>query len=70
MAIHIFFNLPNIESRMPSSPINYTSDESDLPTPILMEEDVESTFIQNLKDLGYTYRTDIRDRKTLEDNFR
>jgi len=34
------------------------------------ESDIERDFIEKLKDLKYTYRSDIRDNDTLEQNFR
>ena len=34
------------------------------------ETQIEETLIEKLKDLKYTYRPDIRDRQSLEDNFR
>ncbi|NLB65409.1 MAG: type I restriction endonuclease subunit R [Lentisphaerae bacterium] len=39
-------------------------------SPILCEEDIEIRFINRLRDLKYTIRPDIRDRATLEQNFR
>src|SRR6476620_1099923 len=37
---------------------------------IVKEPEIEYGFIGKLTDLKYTYRSDIRDRKTLEQNFR
>lgn len=34
------------------------------------ESQIEQNFISKLKDLKYTYRDDIRDKQTLEQNFR
>ena len=34
------------------------------------EKQIEAAFIEKLKDLKYTYREDIRDKATLEDNFK
>ena len=34
------------------------------------EQQIEDALIEKLKDLKYTYREDIRDRATLEKNFR
>lgn len=34
------------------------------------ENQIERNFIQKLIELKYTYRSDIRDRRTLEENFR
>lgn len=34
------------------------------------EQQIENSFIEKLQDLKYTYRTDIKNRATLEDNFR
>jgi type I restriction enzyme R subunit len=34
------------------------------------EQDIEQGLISKLEDLKYTYRPDIRDRLTLEENFR
>jgi type I restriction enzyme R subunit len=36
----------------------------------MIEQDIESSLIQKLVDLKYTYRSDIRDRAVLEHNFR
>ena len=36
----------------------------------MIEQDIESSLIQKLGDLKYTYRSDIRDRAALEHNFR
>lgn len=37
---------------------------------VVKEGDIEYGFVELLQDLKYTYRKDIRDRKTLEQNFR
>ena len=34
------------------------------------EKDIEDKLIQKLEDLKYNYRPDIRDRNTLDNNFR
>ena len=34
------------------------------------ESDIETDFINKLKELKYTYRLDIRDKSALEQNFR
>mgnify|MGYP000973826647 CR=1 FL=1 len=34
------------------------------------EQQIEAEFIEKLRDLKYTYREDIRDKATLEDNFK
>lgn len=36
----------------------------------MIENDIEQTLIEKLRELKYTYRSDIRDRATLEKNFR
>jgi type I restriction enzyme R subunit len=36
----------------------------------IKEQDIEAAFVQKLQDLKYTYRLDIRDRASLEANFR
>jgi type I restriction enzyme R subunit len=36
----------------------------------MIEQDIEESLIQKLRDLKYTYRPDIRDRAALENNFR
>ncbi|MDO8276299.1 MAG: hypothetical protein Q7T22_12440, partial [Serpentinimonas sp.] len=40
------------------------------PSPIVKEEQIEYGFIGKLQSLKYEYRADIRDRATLEQNFR
>lgn len=35
-----------------------------------LEKEIESSFIQKLQDLKYKYRQDIRDKASLESNFR
>ena len=45
-------------------------DIPDLPSSILREEHIEDAFIQKLVGLKYVHRQDIRDRSTLEANFR
>ena len=37
---------------------------------VVKEGDIEYGFVGLLQDLKYTYRKDIRDRNTLEQNFR
>ena len=37
---------------------------------MLKEAQIEESLITKLSDLKYTYRSDIRDRLTLENNFR
>jgi len=37
---------------------------------LVRESDIENDFIKKLTDLKYTYRPDIRDKETLEQNFR
>ncbi len=36
----------------------------------MTEQEIEQALIEKLRDLKYTYRPDIRDRATLEQNFR
>ena len=43
---------------------------SDAPPSVLREEDIESGFIGTLQGLKYTYRPEITNRATLEQNFR
>lgn len=38
--------------------------------PLVREVDIETAFIEKLRSLKYTIRPDIRDRATLEANFR
>ena len=37
---------------------------------MIRETQIEEQFIRKLKELKYTYREDIRDKKTLDKNFR
>lgn len=37
---------------------------------MIRERQIEDIFIQKLKDLKYSYRPDINNRATLEQNFR
>ena len=41
-----------------------------LPSSVVREHDIETGFVEKLRDLKYTDRPDIRDRATLEQNFR
>ncbi len=54
---------------MTASDITYDLEFDQKPL-VLKEQDVEEGFIEKLQDLGYTYRRDIRDRRSLEANFR
>jgi type I restriction enzyme R subunit len=54
---------------MPSSKFTYDL-PSDSPRSVLREDGVEYGFIGKLQSLKYDYRPDIRDRATLEANFR
>lgn len=54
---------------MPSSKPAYDS-SSGAPIPVVKEEDIEYGFIGKLQSLKYDYRPDIRDRASLERNFR
>jgi type I restriction enzyme, R subunit len=49
--------------------IRYEQDPDPQPL-VVNEQDIESAFIEKLRDLKYTDRSDIRDRSTLEANFR
>jgi type I restriction enzyme R subunit len=44
--------------------------QADLVPPLVREQDIETSFLSKLDDLKYTLRTDIRDRASLEQNFR
>ena len=37
---------------------------------VVREQDIEADFLEKLRNLKYAYRPDIRDRATLEANFR
>jgi len=54
---------------MPSSQSSYDL-PAQAPSPIVKEEHIEYGFIGKLQNLKYEYRADIRDRATLEQNFR
>ncbi len=54
---------------MPSSKSNYAL-PSGAPSSVVKEEQIEYGFIGKLQNLKYDYRADIRDRVTLERNFR
>lgn len=54
---------------MPSSKFTYAL-PSGAPTPVVREEQIEYGFIGKLQNLKYEYRADIRDRASLERNFR
>jgi type I restriction enzyme, R subunit len=54
---------------MPSSKSPYDLPPG-APSPVVKEEHIEYGFIGKLQDLKYEYRADIRDRATLEKNFR
>lgn len=49
---------------------NTYTQAADKPPLAVREQDIEDAFIGKLKDLKYTHRPDIRDRTTLEANFR
>ncbi len=53
---------------MPGDMIYQT--EPDQESSVVREQDIEAGFIQNLRDLKYNDRSDIRDRASLEKNFR
>ena len=53
---------------MPSKSIKYEIPSAE--PSMVKEGDIEDAFIQTLTKLKYTYRSDIRDREALEDNFR
>ena len=38
--------------------------------PVVREQDIETDFVEKLRSLKYEYRPDIRDRDTLQKNFR
>ena len=53
------------------SPENFTySPQSAAPRHVVREDTIEYGFIGKLQGLKYEYRADIRDRATLEQNFR
>ena len=54
---------------MPSSKLTYAQ-PSGAPSLVVREEHIEYGFIGKLQGLKYEYRTDIRDRASLERNFR
>lgn len=54
---------------MPSSKFTYDQ-PSGAPSPVVREEHIEYGFIGKLQNLKYEYRADIRDRASLERNFR
>src|SRR5665647_1903275 len=54
---------------MPSSKFTYAL-PSGAPSPVVREEQIEYGFIGKLQNLKYEYRADIRDRASLERNFR
>jgi type I restriction enzyme R subunit len=54
---------------MSSTPLNYDPPKEIVPSAV-REEDIEAAFLRRLGDLKYTLRPDIRDRATLETNFR
>jgi len=54
---------------MSSSKFTYASSSS-APSPVVREEQIEYGFIGKLQSLKYEYRADIRDRASLERNFR
>ncbi|MFZ3142073.1 type I restriction endonuclease subunit R [Polaromonas sp.] len=54
---------------MPSSKFTYAQ-QSGAPSPVVREEQIEYGFIGKLQNLKYEYRADIRDRASLERNFR
>ncbi|MFI5445532.1 hypothetical protein [Polaromonas sp. UC242_47] len=54
---------------MPSSKFTYDQPSS-APSPVVREEHIEYGFIGKLQGLKYEYRADIRDRASLERNFR
>ena len=56
---------------MPSSKLSYEQPSSAPPlVPVVREEQIEYGFIGKLQNLKYEYRADIRDRTSLERNFR
>lgn len=54
---------------MPSSHLTYAL-PTGAPSPVVREEHIEYGFIGKLQNLKYEYRADIRDRASLERNFR
>ena len=52
-----------------SNKFTYPQD-SPSPPSVVQERDIESDFVEKLSGLKYTYRPDIRDRGSLENNFR
>ena len=54
---------------MPSSKLTYAQ-PAGAPSPVVREEHIEYGFIGKLQNLKYEYRADIRDRASLERNFR
>ena len=53
------------------SPSNFTYDQSAVkPSHVVKEEQIEYGFIGKLQGLKYEYRADIRDRASLERNFK
>ena len=54
---------------MPSSKSPYDR-PTGAPSPVVKEEHIEYGFIGTLQNLKYEYRADIRDRASLEKNFR
>lgn len=54
---------------MPSSKFTYDL-QSTAPSHVVREEHIEYGFIGKLQNLKYEYRADIRDRASLEKNFR
>ena len=49
--------------------ITYEQDADPYP-PVVREQDIETDFVEKLRSLKYEYRPDIRDRDTLQKNFR
>jgi type I restriction enzyme R subunit len=45
-------------------------DDSNFPPSVVREQDIETGFVEKLRNLKYTDRPDIRDRAALEQNFR
>jgi len=59
-----------LDAAMPTlSRMIYPQDSPSKP-PVVRERDIESWFIEKLRDLKYSYREDIHDRAALERNFR
>jgi len=44
--------------------------DSDSHPLVVREQDIETDFVEKLRSLKYEYRPDIRDRDTLQKNFR